>query len=347
MKVLLTTERFLPDFGGGGEYIVFQTAKHLQELGLDVRVLTRGDPGRTEYEGISTQRLNISRYRMNLAVRAIAAAADGVDLIQTFNYHACLPSLVAGRWIGKPVVCIVLGLFQEAWTDLQGRIFGQLYAGWEKMLLRARFARTIFLSDYSRKLAIQLGTKPELALVNNPGVDPALFQTSGEKDGSVLFVGKLEERKGISDVLAVAEKLPAVRFRIAGWGPEEGALRSAAPSNVEFLGFLKGPMLYQAFAQATVFLFPSRAETFGLVIAEAMAARCVVVSTVPLEYEGVRVKAGDVATMACAIDQTLANSSRSQIQGERNRESARRYTWEHYSEFLVKTYHNVLKEAHS
>ncbi len=44
MKVLLTHERFAPDFAGGGEYVVLETARHLRQRGVDVQILTMGDP---------------------------------------------------------------------------------------------------------------------------------------------------------------------------------------------------------------------------------------------------------------------------------------------------------------
>ena len=97
MNVLLTHERFLPDFGGGGEYIVFRTATGLQARGVDVRVLTTGDPALRSYQGVPTERLPISRYAFNLQVGAIAARARTHELIHTFTYHACLPSLLAAE----------------------------------------------------------------------------------------------------------------------------------------------------------------------------------------------------------------------------------------------------------
>src|SRR5580693_4467204 len=59
MKVLLTHHYFPPDFAGGGEYVVLETARGLLQRGVDVRVLTTGDPRITEYEGIPTVRLPI------------------------------------------------------------------------------------------------------------------------------------------------------------------------------------------------------------------------------------------------------------------------------------------------
>jgi glycosyltransferase involved in cell wall biosynthesis len=343
MTVLLTHERFLPDWGGGGEYIVFETARSLQKQGVDVRVLAAGDESLTEYQGVPTERLPISRYRMNLAVQAIARAARDVDLIQTFNYHACLPSLLAGRWTGKPVVCTMLGLFQDAWIEMRGRLSGRILMAWEALLLRRRFARTIFLSQYSLSQGTALGARPERSLVNNPGIDLAAFRP-GAKDNSVLFAGKLEARKGVWDVVEVARLLPEIQFRIAGWGPEEAALRAAAPANVSILGLVQGEALHCLFARSSIFLFPSRGETFGLAVAEAMASGCVVISSVPLDFEGVRIQPGDIPGMRAAIESVLSDPGAADM-GRTNSDRAMAYTWERYTSTLLETYREVLGEV--
>ena len=136
MDVLVTHERFLPDFCGGCEYGVFHMARGLQQRGVGVRILTTGDPRKTEYEGLSTRRLPIHRYRMNLAVEEIVDCARHADLIQTSNYHASLPSMLAGRRLHKPVFLLVTALCGRAWLDMRGRILGRAYAMWERYLMR-------------------------------------------------------------------------------------------------------------------------------------------------------------------------------------------------------------------
>ena len=147
LRILLAHERFPPDFGGGGEEIVFETARGLRERGCDVRVVTTGDPASSSHEGIPTIRLAISRYALNLAVPRVAELARDVDLIHTCTYHACLPAWLAGRFVRKPVVCQVLSLFEEAWTEMKGPWKGPVFRALERFLLTRRYARLLFLSD--------------------------------------------------------------------------------------------------------------------------------------------------------------------------------------------------------
>lgn len=343
MKVLITHERYLPEFGGGGESIVHETALGLKRQGFEVTVVTTGRREIREYGGTPTLRLPIHRYRFNLAVLTIARQARDADLIQTFTYHACLPSLIAGKLTSKPVVCLCLGLFGETWSALRGPFLGKAWQAWERFLLTRPFSRVVFLSEFSRRAGIGLGVPEDRSAISRPGVDARSFDSSRPKEDAVLFVGKLEARKGIDIVLDVARVLPQVRFRIAGWGPAESVLRREAPPNVTFLGYLHGRELRNAYERARIFFFPSRAETFGLVITEAMAAGCTVVSTVPLDYEGACVTVGDRCRMIETIARLWNDADQCRRMGQRNAELARSFTWERFSSELSEIYRDVCR----
>jgi glycosyltransferase involved in cell wall biosynthesis len=64
-----------------------------------------------------------------------------------------------------------------------------------------------------------------------------------------------------------------------GNGPHREALEAHfAGTQTHFIGYLQGLELASAFASADAFIFPSRTETLGLVLLEAMAAGCPVVA---------------------------------------------------------------------
>jgi glycosyltransferase involved in cell wall biosynthesis len=342
MRVLMTHEAFAPDFAGGGEYILLETARGLLRRGVDLTVLTTGDPRIASYEGIRTVRLPIGKFRMNLAVSRIAKLAREADVIQTSTFHAAVPSLLAGKLAGKPVVCQVLGLFQDAWKEMHPGLGGRLRIVWERHVVRRKFARLVFLSDYSRELGIQLGARPESAVTNCPGIAPGAFRPAIPKEPSVLFAGKLDVRKGIRQVLQVARAFPATPFRVMGWGPDEAMLRREAPPNVEFLGFLTGAALASAYGRALVCLLPSKAETFGLTVIEAMASGCAVVSSIPLPFAGVRTGPEDVPAMIAAVGSLLADPARAAELGRRNAGAAGEYTWERHLDRLLEIYCDVL-----
>jgi len=345
MKVLLTHHYFPPDFAGGGEYVVLETARGLMRSGVDVRVLTTGDPRISEYDGIPTVRIPRHRYSFNLAHRHIRAMARDVDLIQTFNYHACLPSLSVGKKLNKPVVCFILGMCRDAWNKLRTPLLGPLWAAWEKYTLTRDFSRVIFASEHSRDVGISMGVEPRRSEVNCPGIDLDAYTPSAAKDDAVFFTGRLDERRGIDNVLATARALPHISFRIMGWGPFQKKLAGMAPPNVQVLPFERGEPLRKAFAAARIFFLPSRAETFGIALVEAMASGCAVVSSAALEFEGIRVHADDREGMIEAVDRLWNDRAATTRMGCRNIELAQQYSWDRYTDNMLRTYSQVLYGA--
>ncbi|PUE09239.1 alpha-mannosyltransferase [Limnohabitans sp. T6-5] len=82
-----------------------------------------------------------------------------------------------------------------------------------------------------------------------------------------LFVGRVSYEKNIDAFLSL--KLPGTRI-VCGVGPLEASLRKKYPG-VVWLGVLPREQLARIYAAADVFVFPSRNETFGLVMLESMA----------------------------------------------------------------------------
>lgn len=82
-----------------------------------------------------------------------------------------------------------------------------------------------------------------------------------------LFVGRVSYEKNIDAFLSL--DLPGSKV-VCGVGPVLGRLKEQY-ANVHWLGVLDRPALAHIYSSADVFVFPSRADTFGLVMLEAMA----------------------------------------------------------------------------
>jgi len=108
------------------------------------------------------------------------------------------------------------------------------------------------------------------------GVDLALFGSRlrppdvcrGLARPIQLFVGRIAVEKNIEAFLATRH--PGTRV-VVGDGPARAALARRYPDAL-FLGALSGERLAGAYRGADVFVFPSRTDTFGLVMIEALAA---------------------------------------------------------------------------
>jgi glycosyltransferase involved in cell wall biosynthesis len=105
------------------------------------------------------------------------------------------------------------------------------------------------------------------------GVDLTLFHPRPKGDAPyprpvLLYVGRVSKEKGIDDFLALTTAGTKV---IVGDGPARPELEQRFPEAV-FLGYKKGAELAETYAAADLFVFPSRTDTFGLVMIEALAS---------------------------------------------------------------------------
>ena len=147
--------------------------------------------------------------------------------------------------------------------------------------------------------------------------DPLIRLLNGwERKFVLLHVGRLAAEKGVHRILdafrLARDLMPAgsLHLVIAGGGPEEPALRAAAPPDVTFLGVLDHKTaLPQLYASADAFVLTSLTETLGLVVLEAMASGLPVIATpaggvadhLRHEENGLAYPAGNVTEMAHAM----------------------------------------------
>ena len=344
MKVLITHELFMPDFAGGGEKLVCEMAKNLQKRGIEVKVLTTGNPDIKEFEDIPTVRLKRNRFLMNFAFFSIWKHTRDVDLIQTSNYNACFPSWLVGKLMRKPVICFVFGLYGKRWLKMRGFLKGTISRIVEKIQLNRSYNKILFLSDYSKEWGQEVGVAGKNSMVINPGVNLNDYKP-GKKEPFVLFSGRFAKQKGVYDLVRVAKLLPQIKFVMMGWGEEESQLKKIAPKNVEFsnLSMKSGKPFFDMYSKASVFFLPSYGETFGFVLVEAMASGCPIVSTIPLGYEGFVVKPGKVKQMAKAIEYLMKNSAKARDLGRKNVELAKKFTWDKFTDDLLDVYGTILK----
>jgi len=112
------------------------------------------------------------------------------------------------------------------------------------------------------------------------GVDTELFhpgrRTRQSGPFTIGYVGRITVEKNVESLIEIERALQAAgisdyRFLIVGQGASEELLRSNL-QNADFTGVLQGEELAQAYANMDVFLFPSKTDTFGNVVLEAMAS---------------------------------------------------------------------------
>lgn len=230
--------------------------------------------------------------------------ADAYDLL---HLHAALPKsfyfLAAAKARGVPVIAHAHTVgahdFRNSYT--LSNALAPLYEDYLKFFYNASdhvFTPTAFARRYLRRHGV---TKP-IAVISN-GVDRERFTFSAAaraqyrrrfklKRFTVFGAGNLILRKGVVTFLNVAEQLPDFDFiwfgrawpQLLTFQPTLHARLEHRPANVVLPGFAAdAPATYAA---ADALLFPSLAETQGLVILEAASlGRPLVVRDLP-EYRG-------------------------------------------------------------
>lgn len=137
----------------------------------------------------------------------------------------------------------------------------------------------------------------------------------------LLNVGRVSAEKGLAELVGLDDEYTLV---IVGDGPYMSRARELLP-NAKFVGYKSGQELVDYYNQADVFVFPSSADTFGLVIIEAMAQGTPVAAFPvqgPIDIIENGVNGYMYNDLEVAIEQCLT------LDRDRVKESSGHWTWE-------------------
>ncbi|BAT51394.1 Glycosyl transferase, group 1 [Nostoc sp. NIES-3756] len=296
MRIALFTETFLPKVDG----IVTRlrhTVDHLQRLGNQVLVVAP-DGGITEHKGAKVYGVSgfplplYPELKMALPRPAIGYALEDFrpDIIHVVNpavlglsgifyskvqkiplvasYHTHLPQYLQHYGLG-----MLEGLLWELLKGAHNQAALNLCTS--TAMVEELSAHGIERVDLWQRGVDTEIFQPELASVE---MRSRLSQNHPQSP-LLLYVGRLSAEKEIERIKPILEAIPQARLALVGDGPHRQALeKHFAGTNTNFVGYLMGTELGAAFASADAFIFPSRTETLGLVLLEAMAAGCPVVA---------------------------------------------------------------------
>ena len=265
MRILIATDAWRPQINGV-VHTLEATAQAAKSLGVEVSFLTHeGFPtvGLPSYPDIRVAlpgSREIARRIADVRPDAIHIATEGPvgHFVRsnclafrrpfTTSLHTRFAEYVAARW---PI--------PRDWTWRWLRWFHNAACG--------TMVSTASLADELR------GRGFHTVLRWPRGVDSMLFHPDRARDLALkrpifLAVGRLAVEKNMDAFLAL--DLPGTKV-VVGDGPAHAALLSCFPDAV-FLGTKQGTELAAIYASADVFVFPSRTDTFGLVLLEALAS---------------------------------------------------------------------------
>jgi glycosyltransferase involved in cell wall biosynthesis len=175
----------------------------------------------------------------------------------------------------------------------------------------------------------------KIELVPN-GVDEFFSPSTGTDDDGdfILFVGTIEPRKGVADLIAAWSSLPQPRPRLVLCGDAGWKMRIPQDAGLEVTGYVTRERLRELYRSARVFVYPSRFEGFGIPPLEAMACGAPVLATrtgaIPEFAEGaaVLIEPGDVDALRRALMRLLGDAPLRRELSVRGPERARLWSWE-------------------
>lgn len=355
------------DVPGGVQVHVRELSAHLRNRGHDVRILAPGRRrGRRDDAWIvgravpvrgngSVARISFGPQVASVVGRALREA--GPDII---HVHEPLVPSVAMHAVLQANAPVVATFHSNVGRERVGSLWFQLAVPMIRPVWN-RLARRIAVSEAARHSVTSRMGDGDLLIVPN-GVDVERFATARPATlppgRHLLFVGRLEERKGFPvavDAFArLAGSYPDLRLLVIGDGSERDAVEGLPPavrSRVEMLGRVDDDRLASYLRAADLYLGPATGgESFGIVLAEAMAAGLPIVAS---DIEGYRdvardgleallVPPGDAEALVAAVRVLLDDPRRAASLGQAGVRRARDFDWDTVTGRLVQVYRDVI-----
>ena len=290
------------------------------------------------------------------------------DLIHVHG-TALYPKAVRGLTI--PTVMTVLGIMRNEAKCARGgsvvkRFMRQIIWDTTELVSLRRATNVIVISQHVEN-NIRNRTRAKLYRVGLPVQDSFFELEDKEVQGRILSVGRTDPRKGFEylcrAVGMLRERMPNIRLHIVGetganpsdlrhYGQlQEQVRQNGLSENIVFRGSLDQTELLQEYEECSVFALTSLEESFGIAIAEAMAAgKPVVCSDAGSLPELVRqgdnglVSAyDDVSGVGNNLEMVLTSAAERQRMGRRGRGYAQQFRSEAIAKAIYEVYKDVLK----
>jgi glycosyltransferase involved in cell wall biosynthesis len=359
VRLLHVVPTYLPATRYGGPiYAVHGLCRALAARGHEVDVFTTNVDGDREsdvpvgapvdLDGVSVRyfpsnfrRLYVSP-SMRAALSSSTASYDAVHLHSVFLWPTFAAARAAARH-GVPYVVSPRGMLVPELIARKSRTAKML---WIRAVERRTFASAASIHftaqvewDDARRIGIPL---PHPIVVPN-GIDLPPADSTSRLPNTLLFLGRINWKKGLEFLLDAIKDVAGVNVVIAGNDEEEltPKLRAQAERNgiadrVEFRGPVAGGEKEVLLRTSTALVLPSLSENFGNVVLEAMAVEMPVIVTpeVGLASDVEAAGAGIVtsnqpAALAAAIRRLLSDADARATMGRRGRELVQsRFTWD-------------------
>ena len=369
MKIGIVSPYAYPRPGGANAHIR-ETYERLREMGHQVRIITApwGDdpPARDVIQVGQAIAIpfngSIGRVTLSLRLEWLVSHMLERERFDIIHHHEPFVPFLSFQILDS-AKCPHVATFHA--------FGGFSISYWAGRILLDRYMRKldarVCVSSASRHFISRYFPEEDYWIIPN-GVDVRFYADARPlpeyRDGklNILFVGRLESRKGAMYLLRAYARLkpryPNTRLVICNWGPQLGSLRRFIRhhnlKDVLFAGRVSDTDKARLYKTADIFCAPSTGqESFGIVLLEAMAAGLPVVASdihgykrvVQRNVSGLLVEPRDPEALAAALERLICDPDLRQRMGEAGARRAPDYDWSHVTAQLVAVYEEVIRRT--
>lgn len=317
-------------FKGGIAYIMNSILNYpsLEKMGLDIVPFdtcdiqrTNNGTGRVNINNIKNALVNM--HKLSLSIKKNAPqiiyfnTSRGKGLIKdVFNI------VIANR---KKTSKVILHIHYAEIADIlpTNKVLRRLVLN----IFKKRIDHIVLLSAALKEKMIELGLDSNrISVIYNfhtiemteNEIKEKIEISKKKKSKDIIFLGSLDSRKGIIDLLlAISELKDTISLHVGGEAKEaeiqkkiDSMITQKNLQSVELLGYVEGQVKMAQLKAADILVLPSYGEGFPIVIPEAMATGCSIITTnvgaIPeffTKENGIMIEPGDVESLTSAIQE--------------------------------------------
>jgi glycosyltransferase involved in cell wall biosynthesis len=368
VKILHVVPTYLPARRYGGPIVaVHGLCKALVARGHEVHVFTTnvdGEgtldvPSHATLDGVEVRYFasTFPRLYWSPAMREGLQHAGAFDLVHIHAVYLWpgVAAAKAARAAHVPYVISPRGMLVPELIRRKSRV---VKTAWLRLVERPGFARAAgihFTSELERREAQRVGLPLPSPFVVPNGIDLERRPDVPRDERTLVFLGRVNWKKGLDAVIAALPSLPDVQLVIAGNDEEsltprlrELAVQLGVDGRVTFVGPVYGAKKYELLARATLFVLTSRSENFGNAVLEAlmMETPAVLSSEVGLADEVTGADAGIVGLEG--VEALLRDPERRARMGRNGRALVEtRFAWPRVAEEMENAYQCSIRSRRS
>lgn len=373
MKIAMIGHKRIPSREGGIEIVVAELSKRMAAQGHDVTAYNRKSEhiaGKDfeqsekikQWQGVKikwvktpdSSKLNAIVYSFFATLRAVFSRFDII------HFHAEGPAsmVILAKLFRKRSVVTIHGLDwqRSKWGGFATKFlkFGERTAAKyaDEIIVLSKNVQDYFIKVYDRETVfIPNGiSKPD-------NYEPEIIKNKYglDKDGYILFLGRLVPEKGVHYLIEAYKELDTDKKLVIAGGSShtkeyESELKALANGNenIIFTGFIQGKELDELYSNAYIYCLPSDLEGMPISLLEAMSyGNCCLTSNIAECSEvcgenAVYFEQGNVQSLKSTLEELLKNEERvSELKNAAARYILSRYNWDNVCDDTLKLYESI------